>query len=249
MLTRLRVQGFKNLVDVNLRLGPFTVIAGANGVGKSNLFDSIQLLSALADKSLLDAATGVRQETSSANATRIFTQNAQGQADTIRFEAEMLVGPTVRDDLDQEASPSARHLRYTLELRHTHSPGSLVPRIEIVNESLDYLSKDVSTAALPFAKKKRGWLQSVQGGYRTKPYISTGLREDGAYIKIHEDSGHQGRPRELKASSLMRTVLSTINTVENPTALAARREMQSWRMLQLEPSRLRAPSEWRKNRL
>ena len=118
MLTRLRVQGFKNLVDVNLRLGPFTVIAGANGVGKSNLFDSIQLLSALADKSLLDAATGVRQETSSANATRIFTQNAQGQADTIRFEAEMLVGPTVRDDLDQEASPSARHLRYTLELRH-----------------------------------------------------------------------------------------------------------------------------------
>ena len=53
MLTRLRVSGFKNLVDVDVRFGPFTCIAGANGVGKSNLFDAIALLSALADKDLL----------------------------------------------------------------------------------------------------------------------------------------------------------------------------------------------------
>ena len=41
MLTRLKVSGFKNLVDVDIRFGPFTCIAGANGVGKSNLFDAI----------------------------------------------------------------------------------------------------------------------------------------------------------------------------------------------------------------
>lgn len=34
MLTRLKVSGFKNLVDVDVRFGPFTCIAGANGVGK-----------------------------------------------------------------------------------------------------------------------------------------------------------------------------------------------------------------------
>lgn len=245
MLTRLRVQGFKNLVDVDLRLGPFTVIAGPNGVGKSNLFDAIQLLSTLADKSILDATTGVRQETSSANAGRIFTQGSNGQINAMLFEAEMLVGPTVRDDLDQEAHPSARHLRYTLELRYSQQPGSAVPRIEIVNESLDYLNRDDSTAGLPFAKRKIKWLKSVQGGIRTRSFISTYHRDEDIYIKIHEDSGHQGRPRELKASSLMRTVLSTINSIENPTILAARREMQSWRLLQLEPSRLRTPSEWR----
>lgn len=245
MLTRLRVQGFKNLVDVDLRLGPFTVIAGPNGVGKSNLFDAIQLLSTLADKPILDATTGVRQETSSANATRIFTQSPSGQQDSMLFVAEMLVGPTVRDDLDQEASPSARHLRYTLELRYSQRPESVVPRIEIVNESLDYLNRDESTAGLPFAKKKNKWLKSVQGGIRTRSFISTYHRDDEIYIKIHEDSGHQGHPRELRASSLMRTVLSTINSVENPTILAARREMQSWKLLQLEPSRLRTPSEWR----
>ena len=245
MLTRLRVQGFKNLADVDLHFGPFTVIAGANGVGKSNLFDAIQFLSALADTSLLDAATGVRQETSSANATRIFTQSSEYHADTMRFEAEMLVGPIVLDDLDQEASPSARHLRYTVELRHTRHSHSLVPRIELVHEALVYLNKKQSLAALPFANKKKKWIQSLQGRSRTHPFITTRPSEDGFLIKIHEDSGHQGRSRELKASALTRTVLSTINTVENPTALAARREMQSWKLLQLEPSRLRAPSEWR----
>lgn len=36
MLTRLKVSGFKNLVDADIRFGPFTCIAGANGVGKSS---------------------------------------------------------------------------------------------------------------------------------------------------------------------------------------------------------------------
>jgi len=46
MLTRLIVSGFKNLVDVDVRFGPFTTcVAGANGVGKSNLFDAIRFLS------------------------------------------------------------------------------------------------------------------------------------------------------------------------------------------------------------
>jgi len=40
MLTRLKVTGFKNLVDVDIKFGPFTCIAGANGVGKSNLFEA-----------------------------------------------------------------------------------------------------------------------------------------------------------------------------------------------------------------
>lgn len=60
MLTRLKVNGFKNLQDVDVRLGPFTCIAGPNGVGKSNLFDAIAFLAVLADKPLLDAALSVR---------------------------------------------------------------------------------------------------------------------------------------------------------------------------------------------
>lgn len=52
MLTRLKVSGFKNLVDVDVRFGPFTCVAGANGVGKSNLFDAIRFLSAIAQRAV-----------------------------------------------------------------------------------------------------------------------------------------------------------------------------------------------------
>lgn len=47
MITRLKVDGFKNLVDVDVHFGAFNVITGANGVGKSNLFDLIELISRL----------------------------------------------------------------------------------------------------------------------------------------------------------------------------------------------------------
>lgn len=50
MLNRLKVSGFKNLMDVDIRFGPFTCIAGPIAVGKSNLFDAIRFLSALADR-------------------------------------------------------------------------------------------------------------------------------------------------------------------------------------------------------
>ena len=53
MITRLKVSGFKNLVYVDIHLGPFTCIAGLNGVGKSNLFDAIRFLSSSASMTLV----------------------------------------------------------------------------------------------------------------------------------------------------------------------------------------------------
>lgn len=45
MITTLAVRGFRSLRDVVLPLGPVTVVTGANGVGKSNLYRAFQLLS------------------------------------------------------------------------------------------------------------------------------------------------------------------------------------------------------------
>ena len=60
MLTRFEVSGFKNLRDVVVDFGPFTCIAGPNGAGKSNLFDAIQLLSALSRTSFSRAFGEIR---------------------------------------------------------------------------------------------------------------------------------------------------------------------------------------------
>ena len=44
MITSLRLIDFKNFADETLRMGPFTVIVGANASGKSNLRDAFRLL-------------------------------------------------------------------------------------------------------------------------------------------------------------------------------------------------------------
>ncbi|MCP4701193.1 MAG: ATP-binding protein, partial [Gammaproteobacteria bacterium] len=51
-----------------------------------------------------------------------------------------------------------------------------------------------------------------------------------------------GSVRSLQAATLPRTVVS--NASESPTALLARQEMRSWRLLQLEPAALRKPDEF-----
>lgn len=243
MLTRLRVRGFKNLVDSEVRFGPFTCIAGPNGVGKSNLFDAIIFLSRLADSSLLEAATGVRGETRSADALRIFSRWGKGRVDQISFDVDLITPREAHDDLDQPAKATATALNYQLEIRAHLGSSSSIPRLEIVRESLTHYKKGDAAKVLPFARGSRAWLNSAFHGSRKSAFISTDTEGARKVVRVHEDSGHQGRARVIRADSLQRTVLSSINTAESPTALIARREMQSWRLLQLEPSRLREPDE------
>ena len=44
MLTALRLTNFKNFADETLRMGPFTIIVGANASGKSNIRDALRFL-------------------------------------------------------------------------------------------------------------------------------------------------------------------------------------------------------------
>src|SRR6476646_4015750 len=99
MLTRLKVKGFKNLVDVDVYFGPFTCVAGANGVGKSNLFDAIKFLSALADRPLIDAALSIRDEGGrTADVRSLFHRVGEDYDNRMSFEAEMIVPAEAIDD-------------------------------------------------------------------------------------------------------------------------------------------------------
>ena len=119
MLTRLKVSGFKNLVDVDIRFGPFTCVAGANGTGKSNLFDAIQFLSKLASDTLLNAALSVRSEGGrTADLRNLFHRVGDNYAQGMTFEAEMIIPPGGIDDLGQRAEATITLLRYHLALTY-----------------------------------------------------------------------------------------------------------------------------------
>src|SRR4051794_24607374 len=48
MITHIKIQGFKSLLDVDLELGSVNVFVGANGSGKSNLLEALGVLGAAA---------------------------------------------------------------------------------------------------------------------------------------------------------------------------------------------------------
>jgi predicted ATPase len=242
MLTRLKVTGFKNLVDVDIRFGPFTCIAGANAVGKSNLFDAIQFLSALADKPLVDAALSIRNEEARTSDIRsLFHRVGEKYDDEMSFTAEMIIPPEGVDDLGQPAEASRTFLSYTLNLSYRPGTTEQTDRLEVRKEELRHLKITDAGHTLLFPSEIE-WKQSVLRGKRLSRFFISSDEEKGL-IKLHQDSG-QGRALSLAASKLPRTVLSTTNALENRTALLARREMQSWRLLQLEPSALRKPDNF-----
>jgi predicted ATPase len=247
MLTRLKVSGFKNLVDVDVRFGAFTCIAGANGVGKSNLFDAIRFLSALSNLPLIEAALSVRDEEGKTGDVRsLFHRVGDIYADKMSFEAEMIVPFEGVDDLGQKAQASITFLRYSVHLayRADNSLRSL-GALEILKEELVHINLGDAAKHLLFNHTAKTWRKTAVRGERRVPYfISTEGEGASRVIKLHQDGGSSGRPLARSAINLPRTVLSVTNAAESPTALMARREMQSWQLLQLEPSSLRQPDEF-----
>ena len=244
MLTRLKVKGFKNLVDVDVWFGPFTCIAGANGVGKSNLFDAITFLSALADRPLIDAALSVRDEGGRTGDVRsLFNHIGRQFAEEMSFEVEMIIPPNGFDDLGQEAKASSTFVSYAVGLRYRRDGGTpSLGALELTREELSYVKLGEVPKHLRF-KHSLAWRKSAVRGRRWTPnYISTDLSR--GVIKVHQDGGSSGKAQSLLAANLPRTALSAASAAESPTATLARREMQSWRLLQLEPSALREPDRF-----
>lgn len=245
MLVRLKVSGFKNLVDVDVPFGPFTCIAGPNAAGKSNLFDAITFLSALADRPLLDAASSVRSQVGpGGDVRRLFYHLGDDYVDEMSFEAEMIVPGEAIDDLGQNARATVTFLRYRLVLGYRRDE-PLSGALEVRAEELQHINRKDLRKHVRFPFKKQ-WADSLLRGRRSGQYfISTEYKEGGTSVEVHQDKGTGGRNRLFNAKQLPRTVLSSTNASETPTALVARREMQSWRLLQLEPTSLRAPDPYR----
>ena len=246
MITRLRVNGFKNLRDVDLHFSEFTCIAGPNGAGKSNLFDAIQFLSLTASKTLLEAALAIRADGAmSSDPAHIFCFDNPSGSRRIDFLVDMIVPKIAYDDLNQQARATFTFLTYELSLME-RATGNGESGLEIVKENLAYHPWSKAANLLPF-EHTTAWRYSLKQepkGGRRDFFISTKTEEGKTVIQRHQDGGSSGKPYPYLASNLPRTVLSIANATESPTALCAKREMESWRFLALEASSLRAPDDF-----
>jgi len=248
MLTRLKVSGFKNLVDVDIRFGPLTCIAGPNSVGKSNLFDAIRFFSELADHPFIEAARAIR---GGEDVGSLFSAKLNSK---MSLTAEMIVPRKGSDDFGQPAEAGATFIRYDLCLALEPDESGGQSRIRLDSEKLSYISKENALGALPFPHSK-AWRDSVvSASTRRTTYITTEQDESrGTVVRLQSDrmrgegksQAGGGKAFAFSAKTLPRTVLSSAhNAEESRTAVLVRQEMRNWRQLQLEPSSLRGVDEF-----
>ena len=249
MLTRLEVDGFKNLVDFSVDFGPYTCIAGPNGAGKSNIFDAIHFLSLLADHSILEAAVRVRARTEdTARLDDLFFRGDSVKKDSFQLAAEMLVEQDVTDDFGRPGKASSTFLRYEIEIAKKHGApnetASSIFDMELRSESLRHITQGDASKKLRFPHSKSEFRDTAVKNRRFAKtgYISTEESKDGhTEIIVHQDGGSRGPGQRASARLAPRTIVGTTSTIATPTILAARREMQRWRLLSLEPSAMRRP--------
>ncbi|AOS65344.1 AAA family ATPase [Actinoalloteichus hymeniacidonis] len=238
MLTRMEIDGFKSFANFAVDLPPFLVVLGQNASGKSNLFDAVQLLRRLASApSLFDAFADTRGEL--AELFRRFEGGAR--AEQMKFAVEVLVEPEVVDPFGERVTVAHTRLRYELTIGlASDSDGFRRPRVlrEFVRPIPE---KD---DAWPKRARASREFSSAKIRYnRESVLLSTETDAQGNRFFEIAQEGDQGRTRQLPAHAAEATVLSSITSAaEFPLLFALRRELESWRFLQLDPAALRKPS-------
>ncbi len=239
MIRRVRIQGYKSLQDVEIRLQPLTVIFGPNAAGKSNLLDALALLSRMVtSRTLKEAFEGHRG--TSLEAFRYDATGIKGLLErekaqfTIEVDVELsqrVVGEVegriheMRKGLpDVESEETARPRRRILEpfLRYKITVETIPQSgvLRVLDEKLVALTADGREKA-PHARKP--FIYQADGRLR--------LRMEG-----------QARPTEHPIGLDYTLVSQPLYPPHYPHVTAFREELTRWRFYYFEPRVMRSPS-------
>ena len=189
MITYIKINGFKSFYNFEMEFTPFTVVAGTNGSGKSNLFDALQLLAHLAGTDSVKKAFHAQRS----EFLEVFTQYGDEQyVNEIAFEVEMLVSKRVKDAWGNEAKVKYTRLKYALTLeRFTNANG--MEDVAVTHEHLEKIipETDKWIKIIPEAVLKN-WLPTIddkpivylQTDTTTTPHIVT-ISKDGKVLVIN----------------------------------------------------------------
>ena len=118
MLKRIKIQGYKSLVDVEVHLQPLTVLFGPNASGKSNFLDALQLLSRIANSHTLREAFAPPYRGLPVESFTFDSKGIQGIVEQERvsfsFEADVELSQTVVESVNQKIR-SSRNIKTVAE--------------------------------------------------------------------------------------------------------------------------------------
>ena len=221
MITSIRLVNFKNFADETLRLGPFTILVGANASGKSNIRDAFRFLSGIGRGYSLAEIFGGKREAG-------WKPIRGAMNEIVRFDASDL-SPTDQVTLAMRRGPrslaselysghasfslevglrlSGKEFRYSIEVGHSREP-----------------SVDVQFG--PFRVQKEELRVESKTVYTTDPDHPAGLRANTDQ-PILTQYVMPGRTQRLR---------------NDPHSVALRDALADMRFLEPSPERMREPS-------
>lgn len=234
MITQIEIDGFKSFKDFKVEFAPFQVIVGANGSGKSNLFDALQLLGRLATMNLREAFQDVRGEPD-----EVFTTYSRGNpTSSIRLAVEMFVHATVKDALGREQTLQTQRLRYEVEIERGLGE-SHADQLQVAFESLTALPSENDTWMQRHLFTLDKDNQQIAADKTEEFIVTERLTSEGPHIRLIPD----GRGTSLSMPyPFKNTALQSVTSTEYPHVFAVHEELRSLRFFHLNPTMLRQPS-------
>lgn len=240
MITYIKINGFKSFHHFEMEFTPFTVLAGVNASGKSNLFDALMLLSRMAEIKLKDAFKEQRGEFE-----ELFTQYDGGQrAKQMEFLVEMLVNRQIADAWGGTDELKYTRFRYHLKISRILNDFGLEDLVVTYERLENYRHNEDKWINIIPKGYREAWRPKVVTGKRGVPYIFTGEQNDVPTVFVPQD-GKTGNKRSFPLVNASQTVLSSFNSIDFRHILAVKEEMKSWRFLQFNPEDLRQPTNKR----
>jgi len=129
MITRIEVDGFKSLRGFSLEFEPLTAIIGANGAGKSNLFDVLRLLSLLPRMNVTEALRSLR-----GHIRDQFSQTKGGPGNRITISVEFLL-----DLAKANGNQQSTRWRYFICIERIARASGMTEELAITDEKLTSL--------------------------------------------------------------------------------------------------------------
>ena len=240
MITRIEIDGFKSFADFAVDIPAFVAIVGPNASGKSNLFDAMALLGRLVSSPVAEALARGRGEP----VEQFRLRGDRSRVKSMRFVVELLVDKSLKDDFGTPVELEHTRLRYEITIERRRDQRG-VERSFVSEEFIRPLRKQDDVAmrgvSATFAREHLDYQ-----GSQWKILTTDVLDSDRRVFRAKSARGEKTQGRNVDvapADQAVASVLSTVTTaVQFPILYAVRREIRSWRFLQLEPAALREPS-------
>ena len=215
MITSIRLKNFKNFADETLRVGPFTLLVGANASGKSNIRDAFRFLSGIGRGYTLAEIMGGKREAGWKPIRGAMNEIVRFGQSLFSLEVGLKLedGPAVRYSIE-----SGR----TMEIKDSPTPQRIGP-FRVMKEKLEARTKTPEETVTFYTAQSSGTGLQVDGLWETKAEYRPPLNADQPALTQNRWPLTSARTRDI----IMPPLLSALT---------------SMRFFELSPERMREPA-------